>query len=223
VGDAIAEVLPYAVGIAISPVPIIAAILMLLSPRARSTGVGFLVGWAVGIAVAVTVFTLLSSLIPKPASGSSQPVVGTIKLLLGAGLLLLAVRQWRSRPKPGQEASLPAWMGAIDSMTTLRGLLLAFALAAVNPKNLLLAAAAGVSLGAAGLTAGATAGAIAVFTLIATLSVALPVVAYLVASDRMRGPLQRLRAWLVQNNTAVMAVLLLVIGVVLIRDGIQAF
>jgi hypothetical protein len=149
--------------------------------------------------------------------------VGTIKLLLGAGLLLLAVRQWRSRPKPGQEAALPAWMGAIDSMTTLRGLLLAFALAAVNPKNLLLAAAAGVSLGAAGLTAGATAGAIAVFTLIAALSVALPVVAYLVASDRMRGPLQGLRAWLVQNNAAVMAVLLLVIGVVLIRDGIQAF
>lgn len=222
-GETISEVLPYAVGIAISPVPIIAAILMLLSPRARSTGVGFLVGWVIGIAVAVTVFTLLSSLIPKPASGSSQPVVGTIKLLLGVGLLLLALRQWRSRPKAGEEPSLPAWMSAIDSMTTARGLALGFVLAAVNPKNLLLAAAAGVAIGAVGLTAGAAAGAIAVFTLLAALSVALPVVAYLIAAERMRGPLQGLRAWLVQHNTAVMAVLLLVIGVVLIRDGIQAF
>ncbi|MEN0085182.1 MAG: GAP family protein [Leifsonia sp.] len=222
-GEAIAAVLPYAVGIAISPIPIIAAILMLLSPRARSTGVGFLIGWVVGIAVAVTVFTLLSSLIPEPASGSSQPIVGTIKLLLGLGLLLLALRQWRSRPTPGEEPALPAWMGAIDSMTTVRGLLLGFALAAVNPKNLLLAAASGVAIGAAGLTAAAAAGAIAVFTLIAALSVALPVIAYLIAADRMRGPLQGLRAWLLLHNAAVMAVLLLVIGVVLIRDGIQAF
>jgi len=222
-GSAIAEVLPYAVGIAISPVPIIAAILMLLSPKARGTSVGFLVGWVVGIAVAATVFTLLSSLLPEPPADASKPVVGTIKLLLGAGLLLLALRQWRSRPRAGEEPSLPAWMGAIDSMTAARGLALGFVLAAVNPKNLLLAAAAGLSIGAAGLSPGGAAGVVAVFTLIAALSVAIPVVAYLVAAARMRAPLESLRAWLVQNNAAVMAVLLLVIGVVLLRDGIQAF
>lgn len=222
-GEAIADVLPYAVGIAISPIPIIAAILMLLSPRARSTGVAFLIGWVVGIAVAVTVFTLLSSLIPEPAHDSSQPVAGTIRLLLGAALLLLAVRQWRSRPGPGEEPKLPAWMGAIDSMTTVRGLALGFVLAGVNPKNLLLAAGAGVALGSDGLTAGAAAGAIAVFTLIAALSVAVPVIAYLFAGKRLRAPLEGLRGWLVQHNAAVMTVLLLVIGVVLIRDGIEAF
>ncbi|NUU05852.1 GAP family protein [Leifsonia sp. C5G2] len=222
-GEAIADVLPYAVGIAISPIPIIAAILMLLSPRARSTGVGFLVGWVVGIAVAVTVFTLLSSLIPEPAPDSSQPVAGTIRIVLGLALLLLALRQWRSRPRLGDAPALPAWMGAIDSSTTWRGFALGFVLAAVNPKNLLLAAGAGVAIGADGLSSGAAAVAIAVFTLIAALSVAVPVIAYLVSADRMRRPLQRLRGWLVQNNSAVMAVLLLVIGVVLIRDGIEAF
>lgn len=222
-GEAIADVLPYAVGIAISPIPIIAAILMLLSPRARSTGVGFLVGWVVGIAVAVTVFTLLSSLIPEPAPDSSQPVAGTIRIVLGLALLLLALRQWRSRPRLGDAPALPAWMGAVDSSTTWRGFALGFVLAAVNPKNLLLAAGAGVAIGADGLGPGAAAVAIAVFTLIAALSVAVPVIAYLVSADRMRRPLQRLRGWLVQNNSAVMAVLLLVIGVVLIRDGIEAF
>ncbi len=36
-GSAIGDTLPLALGIAISPIPIIAAILILLSPRARGT------------------------------------------------------------------------------------------------------------------------------------------------------------------------------------------
>ena len=59
-GSVIGEILPLAIGIAISPIPIIAAILMLLSPKAKGTSIGFLLGWVVGIVVAVTVFTLLS-------------------------------------------------------------------------------------------------------------------------------------------------------------------
>ena len=49
----IGAILPLALGIAISPIPIIAAILMLLSPKARGTSVGFLLGWVLGIVVAV--------------------------------------------------------------------------------------------------------------------------------------------------------------------------
>ena len=64
---------------------------------------------------------------------------------------------------------------------------------------------------------------ILVFTLIAASSVAVPVIAYLVASARMAGPLESLRAWLVHNNATVMAVLLLVIGVVVIGKGIGNF
>ena len=61
----IGDILPLALGVAISPIPIIAAILMLLSPKAKGTSVGFLVGWVLGIIVAVTVFSLLSSIIPE--------------------------------------------------------------------------------------------------------------------------------------------------------------
>ena len=48
----------------------------------------------------------------------------------------------------------------------------------------------------------------------------MPVIAYLVASDRMAAPLERLRTWLVHNNATIMGVLLLVIGVVLIGKGL---
>jgi hypothetical protein len=221
-GSAIGDTLPLAVGIAISPVPIIAAILMLLSPKARGTSVGFLIGWILGIAVAVVVFTLLSGLIPA-SDPNSKPVAGTIKIVLGVLLLLLALRQWRSRPRDGETAALPKWMDAIDSMTAGRGFVLAFILAAVNPKNLLLAAAAGVAIGSAGLSGGSSTVVILVFVLVACCSVAIPVIGYLVAADALRGPLDALRGWLVQNNATVMAVLLLVIGVVLIGKGIASF
>lgn len=222
-GSAVGDTLPLALGIAISPVPIIAAILMLLSPKARGTSVGFLLGWVVGIVVAVVVFTLLSGLLPENDPDASKPIAGTVTIVLGALLLLLALRQWRSRPRQGEPEKLPKWMDAIDSMTAGRGFVLAFILAAINPKNLLLAAGAGVAIGTAGLSVGAATVVIVVFVVIAACSVAIPVIGYLLAADRMRGPLDSLRGWLVHNNAAVMAVLLLVIGVVLIGKGIASF
>ena len=219
----IGDILPLALGIAISPIPIIAAILMLLSPKAKGTSVGFLIGWVLGIVVAVVLFTLLSAIIPEQDADASKPIAGVIKILLGAGLLFLAVRQWRSRPKPGEEAALPKWMAAIDTMTTGRGFVLGFLLSAVNPKNLLMAAGAGVIIGTGGLTGGEITWVIVIFTLIAASTVAVPVIAYLLAAKRMAAPLESLRVWLVHNNATVMAVLLLVIGVVVIGKGIGSF
>jgi threonine/homoserine/homoserine lactone efflux protein len=219
----IGDILPLAIAIAISPVPIIAAILMLLSPKAKGTGLGFLIGWLVGIIVGIVVFTLLASVVPQSDPDDSQPVAGLVAILLGMGLLLLAVRQWRSRPKAGEDAALPKWMSAIDSVTPGRGLVLGFLLAAVNPKNLLMAAGAGVIIGTSGLSGGELTLVLILYVLIAASSVAIPVLAYLFASARMTAPLQSLRVWLVQNNATVMAVLLLVIGVVMIGKGIGKF
>jgi threonine/homoserine/homoserine lactone efflux protein len=222
-GSVIGDILTPALGVAISPIPIIAAILMLLSSRARVTGTGFLLGWVLGIVVAVTAFTLLSAILPAEDPDGPQPITGVVQLVLGALLLLLAGRQWRGRPRAGAEPAMPKWMQAIDSITFPKALGLGFLLSAVNPKNLLLAASAGVTIGASGLTAGAIVLVIGIFTLIAASTVLVPVVGYLVAADRLRGPLDGLRRWLSKENAVIMAVLLLVIGVVLIGKGIGSF
>jgi len=222
-GAVIGEILPLALGVAISPIPIIAAILMLLSPRARVTSVGFLLGWVLGIVVAVTVFTLLSSILPEQDSDASNPAQGTIQLILGALLLLLAVGQWRKRPRRGVEPAMPKWMQAIDKMTFPVAFGLGFLLSAVNPKNLLMGAGAGVDIGSAGLTVGEIVLVIAVFTVIAASTVLVPVVGYLVAASKLREPLDALRGWLEKENAVIMAVLLLVIGVSLIGKGIASF
>lgn len=222
-GEVIGDILPLALGITISPIPIIAAILLLLSPKAKGTSVGFLVGWILGILIVLAVFILLASVITPADPDQPQPISGAIKLLLGALMLVLAIKQWRGRPRDGAEPSMPAWMSAIDQLTAAKGLGLGLLLSAVNPKNLLMGASAGVTIGSAGLPFGSTVVTVALFTAIAAASVAVPVIGYLAAAEAMSGPLEELRCWLTSNNATVMAVLLLVIGVMMIGKGIGNF
>jgi threonine/homoserine/homoserine lactone efflux protein len=217
----IGEILPLSVAIAIGPLAIIAAVLMLLSPKAKITGTAFLVGWVFGITLAVVMFTLLALTLPKPDAGGSSPVFGVVKLILGGLLLLLAVLQWRSRPAEGEKVALPKWMSTIDSMTAGKAVGLGLLLAAVNPKNLLLAASAGVIIGGARLSAGQATVAITIYVVLATCTVLIPVSTYLVAPSRVSGPLDRLGAWLVDHSTAILAVLFLVLGVAMIGKGIS--
>jgi threonine/homoserine/homoserine lactone efflux protein len=219
----IGEILPLAIGVAISPIPIIAAILMLLSPKAKSMSVAFLLGWIAGILVAIVAFTVLSSLLPQDEADGPSVLAGVIKIVLGVLLLLAAVRQWRGRPADGEQATLPNWMSAIDSMTPAKGFVLGFLLASVNPKNLLLAASAGLFVGSAQLTFGEAAVVVLIFTVLAGCTVLIPVTAYLIASARMREPLERLREWLVGNNATIMAVVLLMIAALMIGKGLGSF
>ena len=209
-GDAIGATLGFAIGIAISPIPIAAVILMLFSGRARINSVSFMVAWVVGIALVTTVVLL----IPGLETDDSEPstTTGWIKLVLAALLLAVGIRQWRARPGPDDEVSVPGWMAKIDELKPGASFGLGFLLSALNPKNLLLAVAAGASMGALPLTSGETVGAVVVFTVVAAITVTVPVIAYLI---------EQAKAWLIGNNTAVMAVLIIVFGISLLGDAIQ--
>ncbi len=94
------------------------------------------------------------------------------------------------------------------------------ALSALNPKNLPLALAAGLSL--AQLSGGESAIGLTVFTVLAGSSVLVPVLAYLLFRARMQQPLTRLKDWLARDNATVMFIVLLVLGVVTIGKGLAA-
>ena len=222
-GLALGAMLPLAIGIAISPTTITTTLLMLLSTKAGAKTVSLLVGCALGVGVAVGLFALLSTQLPTPEPGAPSPSSGAIKLAAGISLVLIAATQWRRRPEPGEQPESPKWMSLIDSMTAGRALMLGALLAAVLPKNLLLALSAGFILGETALSVREAAGAILVFTAVAVSSVAIPVIAYSVAPAKMGEPLAQLRDWLVANSHAIMIVVLLVLGVVLIGNGIARF
>jgi hypothetical protein len=223
VRQAISEVLPYALGVAISPIPIIAVILMLFSSRAKTNGPAFLLGWVIGLGVVVAVAYAIADANDVGTSSSGQDGSSTVQVVLGVVLLVLALRNWRKRPAPGEEAAMPKWMATIDAFTPVKALGLAVLLSAVNPKNLILSigAAAAVAQGAPS-TSDATV-ALVVFVVLASLSIAVPVLFYLLGGAKAKTTLDDWKAWLSANNATVMAVLLLVFGVVLVGKGTGHF
>jgi threonine/homoserine/homoserine lactone efflux protein len=221
--EAIGAVLPLAVGVALSPVPIIAVILMLVSRRARSNGPAFILGWLVGLAIVGVIVLAVAG--PGNASDDGDPAtwVGVLKLVLGALLVLIAVKQWRGRPAEGEQPPMPKWMGAIDGFTPPKALGAGVLLSGLNPKNLLLAVGAGAAVAQTGIPGGQQAIAYGVFAVLGTVGVAIPVVIYFALGDRAPEVLGRLQTWMGRHNAVIMAVLCLVIGVKLVGDGIAAF
>jgi threonine/homoserine/homoserine lactone efflux protein len=222
VGQAIGQVLSFGVGVALSPIPIIAVVLMLATPRGRVNGPAFLGGWIVGLAVVGAIVLLVAGGASATSDGKPATWISVLKIVLGLLLWMLAARQWRGRPHAGDAPQLPGWMKAIDDFTPGRSAAMAVALSAINPKNLLLTVGAAAAIAQTGASTAGQIVALAVFVLIATVGVALPVGIYYFMSDRAGKILGTLRDWMARENATIMAVLCLIIGAKLIGDAISA-
>ncbi|MEV0746019.1 GAP family protein [Streptomyces sp. NPDC050273] len=220
-GDAIGQMLTSAVGIAISPVPLIAVILMLATPKGRANGLAFTAGWIVAVAAVVTVVVLAGS--GADASGDDGPATWTLwlKLALGVLFLLFAAKQWTDRPRAGHDAATPGWMKAIDTFSPGKAAGLAVVLVVANPKNLVLAVGGAVSI--AGSTAGAGGKAVAavLMVLIASLCALVPLGVYLAGGARATEVLGGWKEWMARHNSAIMTTLLVVLGVKYIGDALS--
>jgi hypothetical protein len=220
-GQGISAILTFAIGVAISPVPIIAVILMLFSQRARVNGPAFLLGWVVALAALSTVVYVVAHDGNVATNSTASDSVSWGKIVLGVALLALARRNWRQRPAPGEQAELPKWLASVESVSPVKAFGLAVLLAAVNPKNLILTLGAAAGLAQVpGLSTTDAVVAIAVFVVIASLTIAAPVLYALFGGERARAALDSAKAWLTTHNAAVMAVLFLVFGVDLIAKGL---
>ncbi|NQY55128.1 MAG: GAP family protein [Ilumatobacteraceae bacterium] len=217
-GEVIGQILGTAVGVAISPVPVIAVILMLFSRKAASNSVSFAVGWVLGLSVVGAIVLALG--IADDNSGEPSATSGWIKVVVGVLFIVLGVRQWRSRPRQGEEAPTPAWMASIDDFTAVRAFGIAVLLSAANPKNLGLTIAAASTIGAGGLSTGNEYVALVVFVAIASIAVVTPVVINAVAGERARPVLDEMKQWLIDYNATIMTVVLVVLGAKVLGDGI---
>ena len=211
-----------AVGIAISPVPIIAIVLMLTTPQGRANGPAFLAGWLIGLAAVGAIVLVIAG--PADASQSGAPAtwVSWLKIALGLLLLLVALRQFRGRPAAGDEPPMPKWMGTIDKARPPMALGLGAMLAGVNPKNLIFAVGGAAAIAQTGISGGLQALAYTIFAVMATAGVAAPVGIYLAMGDRAPKTLGRLKDWMSHNNAVIMSVLCTVIAAKLIGDAISA-
>jgi hypothetical protein len=221
VGGAIGEMLPLAIGIAISPLAIVAVILILTTPRARTNGLAFLGGWLLGLAVVGGVALVATDAAESAGSSDPRTIVAVVKIALGVTLLVLAWRGFRSRPEPGEDAPLPKWMAALDRFTPGRSLAVAALFGGVKPKNLILAAAAGAGIAESGLAGAQQLVVLLLLILVASIGIIAPVAVYLLmGEEKAARVLDGWKSWLQANNSTVMIVLFVVFGVILLGKGI---
>jgi threonine/homoserine/homoserine lactone efflux protein len=220
--EAIGAILPAAAGVALSPIPIVAVVLMLDSARARSNGLAFALGWILGLSVVSVVVVLLLGGSSDPDSAAATGVNGG-QVAIGVLFLVMAARQWRKRPAKGETAEMPKWMASVDSFTPVKALGLAVLLSAVNPKNLALTLAASASIAQSSLDSSGEIIAVAVFVVIGSLTVVGAVAAYVVAPKAAAKPLGAIRHFMADNNATIMMVILLILGLKVLGDGLGGF
>ncbi len=217
--EAIGHILPFAAAVALSSVPIMATVFILLSPNRSRSSVPFLVGWVVGLIVVVSLAALLAQAVPT-ARLPRQPdtAVGSIEIVVGLLLIGLAVLTLRHARRQSTH-EVPKWLRSSGELGPWEALGLALLLN-VRPKALLLAIAAGLTIRADADSLTDAAVAIGIYTVIACSTVAVPIVATLVAPARMEPRLVATRTWLIANGEALGAVIGIVIGVVIVGMGI---
>lgn len=212
------ELIPLGLVIAASPLSIIPGILVLHTPRPRPTGLAFLCGWVLGIAVITGAFVGGSD-VSNRGLDSKPTWAPYVRIGLGIALIAFALYRWFGRHRATHN---PKWMTAMSSMGPGRAFVTAIVLTVANPKVLVMCAAAGVSIGTAALGRPGAWQAVLIFTALSASSVAIPVLGYAFAGERLDAPLERVKIWMERNHGALVAGILLLIGAALLYKGIHA-
>jgi hypothetical protein len=210
------ELIPLALVVALSPLSIIPAVLVLHAPRPRPTGLTFLIGWVVGLAVLTLVFVEVSSLLGG-GQRTPPPWASYLRIVVGAALIAFGVYKWLTRKRSEHS---PKWMSSFATITPQRAFVTALVLVVVNPKVLFMCAAAGLAVGTEGLTRTGVILGVVYYVAVAASTVALPILAYAVSGDRLDRPLTRLQEWMEAQHAALVAAILVILGALVLFKGI---
>jgi Sap, sulfolipid-1-addressing protein len=204
--------------IALSPITVIPAVLVLQAPRPRPSGLAFLGGWVLGLAaltaLSVGASGLLGGLDKAPPRWTSW-----LRVVLGSALILFGIYRWLTRHRHTES---PAWMRSFATINPVRAAVTALALVVIRPDVLLICVPAGLAIGGGGLGVTGDWIAAAIFVAIAASTVAVPILAYAAAGHRLDDTLARMKDWMERNNAALMAAILVVVGLLVLYHGIDA-
>jgi len=215
--EAIGKSLPMAVGVALSPIPVAAVMIILMGAQARTSAPAFLLGWVLGILTVGFIVFLVPGI--DTARGEPTALSGLIRIVLGIALLLLSVRQWRQRNAPDEPREVPKVFAHLDLMGVIHSSVTGFVLSSIHPKNLVLCAAGAATIDASMLEPGAQIIALLVFSAIASLTIVIPVTGYFLVGPSAEAMFRSWKDWLVKNNATMITVSLLIFGALLISRG----
>jgi Sap, sulfolipid-1-addressing protein len=217
-GSVLTTLIPLALVVAISPLSIIPAVLVLQTPRPTPTSLTFLAGWLVGLAALTAIFVVSSDALGD--LGKSPPAWASwLRIVLGVALIGYGIYEWLNRRR---HTEAPRWMKPFATLTPARAGLTGLVLVVVRIEVLTMCALAGLAIGASGHGMAAEWILAAIFVAVAASTVAIPVLAYAGAGDRLAEPMARLKDWMERNNAALLAAILIVIGLMVLHNGVKA-
>jgi hypothetical protein len=205
-----------ALGIAISPLPVLTLFLLLLSRRALAAGIGFAIGWVGGILSAVCACWALATA-ADIESEKALTIVAWMQVGLGALLIVAVIVFWLHRPSSAAGSGRSTLVSSVDGVGPGRAMAIGFGLVVLNPKDLIILAAAGTALAAAPVL---PVPALGLFVLLAGSTVLLPVAVFLVGRGRLGPAMQNVRNWLQVNARVVVAGALTGLGLLFIGGGL---
>jgi Sap, sulfolipid-1-addressing protein len=182
----------------------------------------FLVGWVVGVAVPFVVGVLVSNGGDVSTDNSASNGQAIAQIVLGALFFLLAIRQWRGRPREGRPAKPNKLFEKLADMGPGLAVGIAVLLTALNPKNLALALSAAGETAQHGVSGNELVIVTIVFAAIATIGVAAPVIVSVAMGDRATTILGEWRTWMTDHNAAIMIVLFVILGAKMAGSGITS-
>lgn len=220
-GEIFMTMLPYALGIMISPVPIITGILILFSSRARSNGVSYLLGWAMGIGIPAIVVLALALSHPDDPQAPPSRMASILRIAVGLLFMALALRNWRQRKKPDDPEQKPMLLQLVDSVTPVKAWLIGFLFADVtNPKNMALTMAGCLEISSSGASPAVLGLMLLLFVAIASAGVAAPLFLYLLGGESSKNIVATWKQWLVLHKKTVMAALFILFGMGMAYKGV---
>ncbi len=212
----LSETLPFAIGVAASAAAVIALVLILQGSRALPSGLSFTLGWVLGVGVVCAVGVAFGLAVSDDPARWTQ----WLKTLLGALLLIAAVRKWRQRVPSGQEPTPPKWMSGLQDSAPGKAAVLGFLLGGINPKNLMLTLGAAATLGAAGLSSSELWITGIAYVIVASVTVLVPMGIYVLMRSKADALLANLGEWMKSNSDAITIVVLVIFGVKLLLGGL---
>jgi hypothetical protein len=218
--DVTGAVLFAALGVAASPLPVVAVLVMLLSRRATVGSIAMASAWVLGNAVAIAVAIVFAGRIERPAQGLDLPAEGLLTALLGVGLIITAWLARRGRFRSADPLAPPRWVSAVDGFSPWGGAFIAFTNATTSPKNLALALSAGLAIQSVKSSPSVELTEATLYVAVACTAVVVPVLVYFLGGHRSRRTIERWKLTITSQASAIMEVTLFVFGAALMLKGL---